>query len=372
MLTRLSNTVNTWLKQRQETQLHLETLQAYQRGEYPENPSIGIGQAVMAGILEPRVLCQHAWTQKALKEGPIYLEAWRRASAGLKRTRKASYYPYLPKNALDVAMSVHEMGWKTGWPASSPEDTRSPAMRLVQWVHDRDPHWIGSNLDTTFFSSSMSVWDTLLYHDPSTSNWIMEKFPVRLDEHKFAWKDWLADTGSWLYPMFNKSFDFPKEQWLEIAEHLSHWSLVQTTDPIEQLNEALTLIGFPGKDFGPHLLSNRGLLWKSMTTDVPTEIADPLGAALACAWPDMHPDCLAIGRHFYPQLVNAMPAFVASLPEAVGFTGHAPLASGAVATASLYESPQAWVQAMMDAWSKTKEGFEYPAVEIELPYNFLD
>ncbi len=325
----------------------------------------------MSGLLEDKVLCQYAWTQKALHEGPIYLEAWRKASKGLKATRKSSYYPYLPKNALDGAMGVFEMTWKKGWGPQSKDDTGSPALRLVQWVHTRDPHWISSHLDDMFFSSSMSVWDTLLYHDTSTSAWAMQQWPERLIDSTFAWNDWLTDTGPWMYPIFNKSYEFPKEQWLDVARHFSAWSPLQSVDPEQRVHKAVALIGFPGKDFRPHNSSHRGILWKALTCGAPPEITEPIGAALACTWPDMHPDCLAIKRHFYPELGNVNSAYDASLPHNHAFSANHLGSSGARATIFLYDSPQLWVQAMLDTWAHNPARAA-PRMEIELPVNFLD
>lgn len=369
MLTRLPHLVHTWIAQRRNARQHSETLMAYQKGDYPENPSIGIGQAFLDGILDRHVLCKYAWTQKALHEGPAYLEAWRKASMQLKITKKERRYAYSAKNALDVAMSAHEMKWKKGWPAQYEGDTRSPAMRLVEWVHNKDPHWIGGNLDVTFFSSSMSVWDTLLYHDISTSAWVMERWPERLEGNKLAWTDWLADTTPWMYPLISKSFSFSKQHWEDVANHIAQWSPLRTLEPAKQLQEAFMLLDFPGKNFRPNDASHRGLLWKALTRDVPTHIADPIGAALACAWPDMHPNDVAIKRLFYPELENTTFASNASLPNEAAFSDrHAE----ALATAFLYDSPQAWVKAMLDTWGKRLEGVDEETVTLALPSNLLD
>lgn len=372
MLDRISNIVQSWREQRRGSIEHSQTLRSYRLGEYPDNPTIGLGAAFQAGLLEPKVLCQYAWTQKALHEGPVYLEAWRTASTGLKRTKTSSYYPYLPKNALDVAMSASQMDWKKGWGPESAEDKASPAMRLVQWVHTRDPNWIGNHLDDTFFSSSMSVWDTLLYHDTSTSSWVMANWPERLAGEKFAWGDWLAHTGLWMYPILSRSHQFPKEQWQEVANHLANWAPLSDAQPERKVRNAVALIGFPGKEFRDHDSSSRALLWKALTRGVPADMADPIGAALACAWPDMHPEAAAIKRHFYPQLENTAFAYNASLPDDTGFSTHDCGSSGALATAFLYDTPQAWVQAMMDTWSLTKTAAGAPSMEMELPSNLLD
>lgn len=373
MFERIAAHVQSWREQRKSAQLHSDTLDSYRRGEYPDHPTIGLGRAFMDGLLEPSVMCQHAWTQKALHEGPIYLEAWRKASAGLRvKSKRARYYPYLPKNALDVAMSAFRSDWKKGWGPEYEGDTRSPALRAVQWVHRRDPHWIGANLDAVFFGSSMSVWDTLLYHDHDTSAWVMNTWPERLVGHQFPWKDWLSDNAPWMYPILKNTYDMPAEQWLVLSKHLAKWSPLQGMEPETQLRQAVALMGWPNEEIMPHNSSDKGVLWRALTQGVPADIGDPIGAALACAWPDMHPDCIAIKRHFYPALGNFTLAYAASLPEEAAFSANDSRSSGARATVFLYDSPQAWVHAMLGTWAQTRAGLENPAMEMELPGNLLD
>ena len=355
--------------QRRERTKHADTLEAYKSGEYPAHPTIGLGQAILDGLLEPKVIHQYAWTQKALHEGPVYLEAWSKASVGLHAGRRLRRYPYRAKNALDVAMSAHSVDWKKGWGPQSDKETSSPAMRLVQWVHERDPHWIGSNLSSTFFSSSMSVWETLLYHDTSTSRWAIEKWPEKLEGHEFPWRDWLGGTAPWMYPILKDSCRMPEAQWVDVAEHLAGWYPLQNMTVLEQLKKAMDLLGQPKKDIRPHDSSDRGIFWKALTTRVPSEFADPIGAALACAWPGMDPDCLAIKRHFYPDLGTLPMEDAALRASASGFPGHAAAAS---ATVFLYDSPQAWIQAMMNSWAQNNNELGSSAIQLELPSNLLE
>lgn len=367
----IASKLNAWRERHSLLLVHTETLNAYRSGKYPKEPTIGIGLAFQKGLLDAKVFCRYAWCQKALHEGPIFLQAWRKASKELEPVPKSRFYVYRPELVLDVALGLFKNEWTQGWLAESLDDTRSSSMRVVNWIQERDPHWIGNNLDFNLFASSMSVWDALLYHDTSTSAWAMKKWPDRILNHQFPWSDWLNGVTPWMYPITQNAYSAPKEEWTRIAQHIQAWSPLLGMMPEEQLRKAITLLGFPKKEIR-HGASDRGILWKALTNNVPLDIAGPIGAALACAWPDMSPDCVAIKRHFYPELGNATVACDVARQQDNGFPSDEVWSSGAWATLFLYDTPSAWVNAVVDAWSRTKENLDKPAIELDLPLHFLD
>lgn len=366
MIEFISSRIASWRLQRQRTVLHKDTLEAFRQGTYPEHPSIGLGDAYLQGLLEAKVLCSHAWINHALAEGPSFLEAWRKAYLLFRESKKSCYAPYLPRDVLDATLKTG-----IGWAAqSADEDPNANVLRVVQWVHKHNPQWLSSNLDSIFFRSSMSVWETMLYSDPATSRWAMQQWPERLTGQTFAWKEWISDTFSWTYPMFHNSLSASNAQWHEVANHLSAWSPLKDMEPLEQLNEAIALLKFHKAETNPHSSSNRGLCWKALTSNAPPELADAVGAALGCAWPDMHPDCLAIKRHFHPELVHPPWDDAASPPRDTECASDTPWLSSTRATLFLYDTSAQWVQAIVHSWEQQQLPQE--TVSIELPTNLFD
>ena len=112
MFERIAIDLNAWRKGRESLALHAKTLTAYCSGKYPRNPTIGIGLAFQQGLLKARVLYQHAWCRDALQEGPIFLEAWKKASTQAKPIKNVRQFLYQPKDVLDDAMCTFQRAWE--------------------------------------------------------------------------------------------------------------------------------------------------------------------------------------------------------------------------------------------------------------------
>ena len=115
--------------------------------------------------------------------------------------------------------------------------------------------------------------------------------------------------------------------------------------------------------------NDRGLLWNALTSNVPTDIANSIGAALGCTWPDMHSDCLAIKRHFHPELEEEQ-TVANDIENSVAPQNT--WSSGALATLFLYDKSEQWVQAMVNVWASKQNNLNNPTMEIELPLSVFD
>lgn len=366
MIDFISNRIAQWRLQRQRLVLHEDTLNAYKQGHYPSAPSIGLGDAYLQGLLEARVLCGHSWLESGIAEGPSFLDAWKSASQVFRNNKKSCYAPYLSRDVLDLVLT-RGVGWA---PKNEDEKPNEGVLRVVKWVHQHNPQWIGNHLDDIFFRSSMSVWDTMLYSDHATSTWAMEQWPKHFKDQHLAWNDWVKDEFSWNYPMFQHSLRYSSEQWHNTAKHLAGWSPLKGFEPMEQLERALALFNNAKIVEAPDRSSHRGLCWKALTVDVPPELADAIGAALALAWPDMHPDCLAIKRHFYPDLEHpTWPAEASPQPVAACPT-HGAWLSSTGATLFLYDTPTEWIDAIVQSWHQTHGHQEH--FSLALPSNLLE
>lgn len=368
----IAHRLTQWRAQREGLARHEDTLRMFRKGEYPTHATIGLGQAFLTHLVDARTVCGSPWIRAAMHEGPAFLEAWRKASLQLKLSKTKGYYTYSPQKALDSIMSGFQKPWTVGWGPLFEGDERSPSMRVVDWVHRRDPQWIGNNLDVQLFTSSMSVWESLLYRDVDTSAWVVAQWPKRYNQQTFPWRDWATNECMWLYPLVFKCQERSPSEHGRLVAHLSAWSPLNGLAPAQRLQEAMAMLELPPniqKNQASIPTADRGLIWKALTHGMPIDVVDPIGAALACAWPDMHPDCTAIARHFYPELQpvswehEALPTDGPACPKNDALRG-------SFATASLYNDPLVWAHAF--AQTLVPDGAQEHATDVSLPANLLD
>lgn len=366
----IAQRLQDWRAQRERRVEHDGTLRMFRKGEYPAHPTIGLGEAFLTHLVDARTVCGHPWIRLAMHEGPAFLEAWRKASLQLRLSKTKGYCTYSPKEALDSIMSAFQEPWSVGWGPQYEGDARSPSLRVVEWVHRRDPHWLGGNLDVQLFTSSMSVWESLLYRDVDTSDWACTQWPERYKQQQFPWKDWAASESMWLYPLMFKSDARSPAEHAKLTRHLHAWSPLSTVAPTQRLQAAIAMMESPADMQNKCVLptADRGLVWRALTYGMPADIVDPIGAALACEWPDMHPDCTAIARHFYP-LLQSTSWVQGALPTDEMACQKNDTTRGSFATASLYSDPFAWAHAF--AQQLTAENAQ-DRVSVELPQNLFD
>ncbi len=367
----IAQRLQDWRALRERRAQHDDTLRMFRKGDYPTHASIGLGEAFLAHLVDAQTVCGHPWIRSAMHEGPLFLEAWRKASLQLKSYRTKGYCMYTPKAALDSIMSAFEEPWAQGWGPQFDGDARSPSFRVVQWIHARDPHWMGSNLDVQLFTSSMSVWESLLFRDVQTSEWACTQWPERYRQQKFPWNDWAASESMWLYPLVFKCHARSPAEHAKLTAHLHGWSPLRGMEPMQRLQAAIAMMPLPANAQEKCVLerADRGLIWRALTHGMPPSIVDPIGAALACEWPDMHPDCTAIARHFYP-LLQPTEWVQEALPADASLCTKVDLLRGSFATASLYSEPLAWVEAFAQQLNPAA-GIENTTA-VELPSNIFE
>lgn len=352
MLSSLIKNYSAWRERRFDYGAHQDTLNSYAQGVYPNKPSIGIGQAYQKGLLRAEVLCSYRWVREALNEGPVFLESWYDASLkGRRIPNKRVPFHYSPKEVLDTALGLFDKSWMTGW--LNPDT--SPAMAVISWVETKDPHWCGNHLEETFFSSSLSLWDSIFYHDIDTSRWAIKEWPERAKETRHPWKDWIENKFSWLYSISHQSFLFPLDKWWDVVDHMALWSPFKASNTTslresEILSRAIELTGIPtDASLNMELSAHRGIHWFALVHGLPPGLTHPIGAALGATWPGMDPTCIAIGRHFYPNMQYV------SWPDSPN-VDISPAQNAwhnvAASTMFFYEDPQSWSAALVKSWAE--------------------
>lgn len=347
MFHQLSSRISTWLRQCHLSLDTRETMKSYIRGVYPENPSIGLGQAYLDGVLDANVLCQYRWVHEAMREGPVFLEAWRKATQELNHaSKKRIYVPYDPLDIIDFCLASSGNSWGLGWSGTS----SSALMNVINKVHMLDPSWL---VDYLSVQTTDAPLHNLLYSDIVVSRWIIATFPEHVKSQTIPWTEWLEDTNPWLYKITYDVFELSPEKWHSTVELLAQWSPVVSSlnaDASAQVLEAICLMGPNKKPTDIEYMARRGLYWQALSSDLPIELSTPLGAALGCSWPKMDVKAFNILKHFNPSTPEELFRIHASSKddEKNKDDSWLDIASG---TLFLYQDPQKWCYAMALAWN---------------------